>query len=422
MWAAETYLQRQDPEAQVTGGGYFVLKQAERKASVAYAGLEYSFAQREDGAGGGTVNRSAAIAGAVERSWTRKSRLWMRDGSSRCPDPSAAAFVRPGMSVGWPLLKRQPPGRMKMRKYTEEQLEAIHSLEQNTVVSPAPVVVKTSVLGNAIFIFATGNREKPVSTQEILAITFYRKAATEMRQRTQRHRCQTASPGEEHAYWQEQPNLDKAPDWPIHSLCNSILKNNPVESNLDPSLVVAEERDADVFLETQRRKTLSGSSCGHPEVLQLAGEQGGVRFPNQVTKLICGKVFFTAGCRFTAWLKRFRFSGTEQAISFQQTCRRPGNGVVAQNWQTVAGKLPTGAGGTGWNRRPEQRQLLAATGDPKANSKTDRELVKAIRKPELFPSIPCCKKFGAYPGLAALLDGSAGVCAKPEGRRRTFIL
>ena len=43
IWAAETYLQRQDPEAQVTGGGYFVLKQAERKASVAYAGLEYQF-------------------------------------------------------------------------------------------------------------------------------------------------------------------------------------------------------------------------------------------------------------------------------------------------------------------------------------------------------------------------------------------
>jgi ATP-dependent helicase/DNAse subunit B len=43
MWAAETYLRRLDPDAQVTGGGYFVLKQAERKASVAYAGLAYQF-------------------------------------------------------------------------------------------------------------------------------------------------------------------------------------------------------------------------------------------------------------------------------------------------------------------------------------------------------------------------------------------
>jgi ATP-dependent helicase/nuclease subunit B len=37
MWAAQTYLQRQDHQAQVVGGGYFVLKKAERKSSVALA-------------------------------------------------------------------------------------------------------------------------------------------------------------------------------------------------------------------------------------------------------------------------------------------------------------------------------------------------------------------------------------------------
>lgn len=43
MWAAQTYLQKQDPQAQIVGGGYFVLKKAERKASVAYAGCTEQF-------------------------------------------------------------------------------------------------------------------------------------------------------------------------------------------------------------------------------------------------------------------------------------------------------------------------------------------------------------------------------------------
>lgn len=43
LWAAQAYLRKQDPEAMVTGGGYFVLKNAERKASIAYAGCEKQF-------------------------------------------------------------------------------------------------------------------------------------------------------------------------------------------------------------------------------------------------------------------------------------------------------------------------------------------------------------------------------------------
>lgn len=43
LWAAQAYLRLQDPGARVTGGGYFVLKNAERKASVAYVGCEKQF-------------------------------------------------------------------------------------------------------------------------------------------------------------------------------------------------------------------------------------------------------------------------------------------------------------------------------------------------------------------------------------------
>ena len=109
-------------------------------------------------------------------------------------------------------------------------------------------------------------------------------SATEMRQRIRSGIvAKLQSQGEEHAYWQEQlTNLDKAQIGTIHSLCNSILKNNPVESNLDPAFVVAEERDADVFLETQTKNFVRQQlRAQNPEVLQLTGEYGSVRFLNQ---------------------------------------------------------------------------------------------------------------------------------------------
>jgi hypothetical protein len=69
----------------------------------------------------------------------------------------------------------------------------------------------------------------------------------------------------------------------------------------------------------------------------------------------------------------------------------------------------------------DQGQLLAGTlGALKANSKTDRELVKAIReKLNCFLSIPVLQQaLQLIPGLAAFSDRAAGVRAGPEGGSR----
>lgn len=287
-----------------------------------------------------------------------------------------------------------------MRKYTEEQLEAIHSLEQNTVVSAGAGSGKTSVLVERyLYLLQPGTGKKPVSTQEILAITFTRKAATEMRQRIRSGIvAKLQSQGEEHAYWQEQlTNLDKAQIGTIHSLCNSILKNNPVESNLDPAFVVAEERDADVFLETQTKNFVRQQlRAQNPEVLQLTGEYGSVRFLNQVTELWREGNFPPPDADLRPPYEAALDLAEQSRQWLQQTCADDLETALSpKNWQRLQENWPqvqAALAGTGTTR--EQRQLLASTlGTLKANSKTDRELVKAIRENlNCFLSIPVLQK------------------------------
>jgi ATP-dependent helicase/nuclease subunit A len=285
---------------------------------------------------------------------------------------------------------------MKMRKFTEKQLEAIHSLEQNTVVSAGAGSGKTSVLVERyLYLLQPETGKKPVSTQEILAITFTRKAATEMRQRIRSGIvAKLQSPGEDHGYWQEQlTNLDKAQIGTIHSLCNSILKNNPVESNLDPAFTVAEEREAAVFLETQTKNFVRQQlRAKNPEVLQLTGEYGSVRFLRQVQQLWQEGNFPPPEADLRPPYEQALALAESSRQWLQENCTEKLEFTLSQkNWQRLQESWPQVRQAlAGAVLTKDQGQLLAGTlGALKANSKTDRELVKAIRENlNCFLSIP----------------------------------
>lgn len=158
-----------------------------------------------------------------------------------------------------------------MSSFTKEQLLAINTINNNVVVSAGAGSGKTRVLVKRfvnILEETTVNSQKPlVNADEILAITFTRKAASEMKQRVRKeleekisffkNNSQGFIDAEEDNYtkhsrlfWLEQLRLlERAQISTIHSLCSRILRENPVEAQLDPNFTLAEDFEGEEFLE-----------------------------------------------------------------------------------------------------------------------------------------------------------------------------
>ncbi|WP_296400481.1 UvrD-helicase domain-containing protein [Acidaminococcus timonensis] len=143
-----------------------------------------------------------------------------------------------------------------MANFTPQQQQAIETLDRNVSVSAGAGSGKTRVLVER-FLKILEDRKKEVlqakknnetvqaPVLEILAITFTRKAAREMRERVQkgiRARLGAETDPESIGYWQQQLQLaDRAPITTIDSFCSQVLRENPVEAGLDPNFQVKEE-------------------------------------------------------------------------------------------------------------------------------------------------------------------------------------
>ena len=286
-----------------------------------------------------------------------------------------------------------------MREFTESQKDAIRSLETNTVVSAGAGSGKTSVLVERYLYLLQQGAARQLSSQDILAITFTRKAATEMRQRIRSRLLEKLqNPGPEHTYWREQlNNLDKAQIGTIHSLCNSILKNNPVESKLDPAFIVAEEREAALFLETQSRNFVRQQLREqNQEVLTLTAEYGSVRFLNQVQALWHGGSLPPEGADLLPPYEQALVLAKQSRDWLLANCTQDMEAELSSKnlllvqglWEKIQaalrGDLPVAS----------QRQILGSTlRAMKANSKVDKVLVREIKEHlERFNSIPALEK------------------------------
>ena len=113
-------------------------------------------------------------------------------------------------------------------KFTPEQDQAIRCIEKNVVVSAGAGSGKTRVLVERfLYILEQGlqEAEKNVSPRTILAVTFTRKAATEMRDRIRRKLMEKIETEPDNAiFWRGQlKELSRASIGTIHSLCSGIL-------------------------------------------------------------------------------------------------------------------------------------------------------------------------------------------------------
>lgn len=140
---------------------------------------------------------------------------------------------------------------------TAAQRRAVETHDRNLVVLAAAGSGKTLVLVERFMALLQARPDWPL--ESLVAITFTRKAAGEMRERLRerlRQRCRDAG-DEARALWQSRlAGIDSACIGTIHSLCARILRAAAAEARLDPEFTVLEADEAGVALDESLEATL----------------------------------------------------------------------------------------------------------------------------------------------------------------------
>lgn len=138
-----------------------------------------------------------------------------------------------------------------MSNFTEQQLAAITTIDKNVAVSAGAGSGKTRVLVERFLYILKKAQAKQIPALEaadILAITFTRKAAGEMKSRIRQSINELLPEDGDGRFWHKQmQNLQRAQIATIHGLCSRILRENPVEAQLDPAFILADDFEATDF-------------------------------------------------------------------------------------------------------------------------------------------------------------------------------
>lgn len=128
-----------------------------------------------------------------------------------------------------------------MPDLTTQQRQAAESTEQHIFVSAGAGCGKTMVLVERYLEVLKKNPQAGV--QNIIAVTFTRKAAEEMRSRIKASlRLLSQKQSVDWARWQQLLNdIDRARIGTIHSLCESLLRTYPAEAGVDPQFEVLDD-------------------------------------------------------------------------------------------------------------------------------------------------------------------------------------
>lgn len=159
---------------------------------------------------------------------------------------------------------------------TDVQLQAAHALDAHVSVTAAPGAGKTSVL---IERFLHILRTKDISIDQIVAITFTKRAANEMRERLRKrvnNGVDAVSEPAARARWiGHKRTLDGAVITTIHGFCSRLLREFPLEAKLDPQFSILDEHESALLLETVVEQSLTELiDAGDEAITRLMGAFG----------------------------------------------------------------------------------------------------------------------------------------------------
>ncbi len=156
---------------------------------------------------------------------------------------------------------------------TPAQREAVENQDRSLVVQAGAGTGKTWVLVRRFMHLLETNPEWPL--ENIVAITFTKKAAREMRGRIREAVESKAKEYPQDLTWQSRRReLNRLQVGTIHSLCSRILRENAIAAAIDPRFNVIEERETDLLKEEAIRETIKKlDEDNHPSLELLASLQ-----------------------------------------------------------------------------------------------------------------------------------------------------
>ena len=170
---------------------------------------------------------------------------------------------------------------------TPEQALAINTIKSNVSLLAGAGSGKTYVLMKRFVQILRA--DVSVNPTNIVAITFTRKAADEIKGRVRQavSECvEQAQTDLERMRWQEHlQKVESAPISTIHSLCSRILRDNPVETQLDPEFTILEDFEAQDFFKETLQQYLRKNIKENAALRRLVQTYGVNSFVNQVTAL-----------------------------------------------------------------------------------------------------------------------------------------
>ena len=134
---------------------------------------------------------------------------------------------------------------------TDDQRRAIYTHDKNLIVVAGAGSGKTRVLVERYLALLDAHPDWPLNA--LVAMTFTRKAAQEMRDRVRKeleNRLHQASDANAPIWSDRLASMDSARIDTIHGLCTTILRANAAEAGLDPDFGVMDEVDADILRDT----------------------------------------------------------------------------------------------------------------------------------------------------------------------------
>ena len=170
---------------------------------------------------------------------------------------------------------------------TPEQALAINTIKSNVSLLAGAGSGKTYVLMKRFVQILRADLS--VNPTNIVAITFTRKAADEIKGRVRQavSECvEQAQTDLERLRWQEHlQKVESAPISTIHSLCSRMLRDNPVETQLDPEFTILEDFEAQDFFKETLQQYLRKNIKENAALRRLVQTYGVNSFVNQVTAL-----------------------------------------------------------------------------------------------------------------------------------------